>query len=211
MIPQHTGPAIMSLLPWIRLLLLCVCARLYHLPSGWHCFHGGQDAQLTKSVLNGTDTSCANCIRKSGKLHKSNSSVKDCRSLEGPSMLYIQAVHSKIQKWGLFFWMHSAHQGNQCELFIDIVTPVTACQPQVSCVCTVYHEMTIYLIKWNLVFFNRIFTSHFEVVIDFSVVTHYCSLQEEKRPLLEIFPILMSSTLVPQLHSSGKTFSWYGN
>lgn len=163
----------MSLLPWIRLLLLCVCvcARRYHLPSGWHRFNGGQDAQLTESVLNGTDTSCANCIRKSGKLHKSNSSVNDRRSLEGPSMLYIRVVHSKYRNRLYFFCIHLAHQGNRGELFIDIVTPDTACQPQVSCVCTVYHEMTIYVMKWNLVLFNRIFPSDFEAVIVLSVGT----------------------------------------
>lgn len=78
-------------------LPVCVCvrARWYHLPPGWHYFNGGQDAQLTKSVLNGTDTSCANCIRKSGKLHKSNSSVNDRRSLRGLSVLYIQVFRLK--------------------------------------------------------------------------------------------------------------------
>lgn len=150
-------------------MCVCVLARWYHLPSGWHYFNGGQDAQLTKSVLNGTDTSCANCIRKSGKLHKSNSSVNDRRSFEGPRTLYIQVFHPKYKNRVHFLHTFFRHQDNLGELFIAIVTQDTACHPRVSRLWTVYHEMNIYLMKWNLVVFNRIFTSHFWCCASFGV------------------------------------------
>lgn len=76
-IPLHTRPAIMSLLPWPLLLLLCVCMCVcvdtICCPSD-STLIGVKMHSSQRSVINGTDTSYTHCIRKSRKLHKSNSS-----------------------------------------------------------------------------------------------------------------------------------------
>lgn len=71
-------------------------------------------------------------------------------------------------------------QSGWFEWFIDILILATACRVG----WCVDHEMTIYLMKWNLVFFySRIVTYPFKAVALFSIMTCFCMFWDDRRCL----------------------------